>query len=982
MGGIFISYRRDDSRAFAEQIHGCLAERFGEDQVFFDIEDIGAGAAWADVLRDFLADPGVLVAVIGPDWVSTTDAAGNLRLHTQDDWVRREVASAIRAATVLPVLVNGASLPSPDELPPDLRRLSSFQAITIDRNKPFQDHVPGLVRAVEQALARAQRSVAEGERTNIVRELTDFIGRDDEVEELEGELARARLVTVTGPGGVGKSRLARETALTLVHQYDDGAWLLPLSDLDDPSLLEAELAGLVGVPEPADRPLRAALVERLAPTEMLLILDGCDRVVDRAAELAHTLLSSSRRLQILATCREALGVPGEAVWALAPLEMPVAGAGPEVVRNAEAVQLFTARARLVDRTFRITDDQLGAVAEVCRLVDGLPLAIELAAANMGATTVGQLAERLGAGLQMLATRSRLVEDRQRTLRDTIRWSYELLDPLEQAVLDRLGVFRSGFTVEAAEAVAGWGDVDAADVAPTVFRLVEKSLVSVTPQVGPDVRYRLYLTVRQFAVSRLMETDDRAETARRHAAHYLQWAEAGAQAVIGEAHREWMRRFDLEDDNLRAALDWALEADEADIATRLGAGLIWFWYWSGRFGEAQESLRRVNTADAPDSPARATSLFGEGLFASAAGDLDRAEEVFQASADVGGRLGDTAGVGRGLMGLGTVAMYRGDLVTAADHLDASERELRSLGRPLQLPLTLRFAGAVAALRGDIAKAEAALEEALEMLRASPSSGGVSWSLDELGDLACRRRDFGRADEYLQESLEMSERIGGVRQRPWTLLRRAQVARGQEDDEGAARHLAESIRLFGITGEKRGLAWALCEQAEQASLREEPSAAETALAAAEEALADAERAFAAVGDRRGLAEVSRLRGDLALGENDYGVAGRYHREALDAFVAAQDMWGASHALEGLGRVELAREQLEVAARLMGAAQGLQESLGVMSPDAIAGSQELMTAARRIGLDAKTLRRAWEAGVAATDEPSDLPITKEKLAELLDG
>ncbi len=976
MGGIFISYRRDDSRAFAEQIHECLAEHFGEDKVFFDIEDIGAGAAWADVLRDFLADPGVLVAVIGPDWASTTDAEGNLRLHVPDDWVRREVASAIRAATVLPVLVNGAPLPSPDQLPPDLRKLSSFQATTIDRNKPFKDHEPGLIRAVEQALARAARTAAEGDRTNVVRELTDFIGRDDEIEELEGELTRARLVTVTGPGGVGKSRLARETALSLVHQYDHGAWFVALSDLADPDLLETEVAGALGVPEPADRPLRTALAERLATAEMLLILDGCDRVVDRAAELAHSLVSGSRRLRILATCREALGVPGEAVWALAPLEMAPPGASPQETRNAEAVLLFTARARLVDRTFRLTDDQLDAVAEVCRLVDALPLAIELAAANMGATTVGQLAERLRTGLQMLATRSRLVEDRQRTLRDTIRWSYDLLDPLEKAVLDRLGVFRSGFTVDAAEAVAGWGDVAAGDVAPTLFRLVEKSLVSVAPQAGPEVRYRLYLTVRQFALDRLDAAGDRDETDRRHATHFLEWAEAGARAVIGEAHRQWMQRFDLEDDNLRAALDWALDAGDGEVATRLGAALIWFWYWSGRFREARESLGRVNeSTDAADSPARSAALFGEGMFTSAAGDLDRAEAAFQASTDVATALGDTAAEGRGLMGLGTVALYRGDVATAARHLDASEQELRKLGTPVQLPLTLRFVGAAATLLGDVAKAEAALEEALAMLRVNPSSGGVSWSLDELGDLARRRRDFEHADEYLRESLAVSERIGGVRQRPWTLLRQAQVARGREDDEAAAAHLAESIRLFGVTGEKRGLAWALCEQAEQAMLRDDA-------AGAEEALTEAEQAFVTVGDRRGLAEVGRLRGDLALEENDYGVAGRYHRDALDAFVAAQDMWGASRALEGLGRVELARERLEVAARLMGAAQGLQESLGVMSPDAIAGSQELMAVARRTGLDAKTLRRSWEAGVAATDEPTDLPITKEKLAELLGG
>ncbi len=976
MLGIFISYRRDDSRAFAEQIHECLAEHFGEERVFFDIEDIGAGAAWADVLRDFLANPGVLVAVIGPDWASTTDAEGNLRLHVPDDWVRREVASAIRAATVLPVLVNGAPLPSPDALPPDLRKLSSFQATTIDRNKPFKDHVPGLVRAVEQALARAERAAGEGDRTNVVRELTEFIGRDDEIEELEGELTRARLVTVTGPGGVGKSRLARETALSLVHQYDDGAWLVPLSDLADPDLLESELAGVLGVPEPTDRPLRSALAERLDAAEMLLILDGCDRIVDRAAELAHSLVSGSRRLRVLATCREALGVPGEAVWALAPLEMASAGAGPDEIRNSEAVQLFTARARLVDRTFRLTDDQLDAVADVCHLVDGLPLAIELAAANMGATTVRQLAERLRAGLQMLATRSRLVEDRQRTLRETIRWSYDLLEPLEKAVLDRLGVFRSGFSVDAAETVAGWSEVAPGDVAPTLFRLVEKSLVSVAPQTGPEVRYRLYLTVRQFALDRLAESGDHDETARRHAAHFLAWAEEGALAVVGEAHRDWMRRFDLDDDNLRAALDWALEAGDGEVATRLGAALIWFWYWSGRFGEARDSLGRVNAmAGATDSPARSAALFGEGLFTSAAGDLERAEAAFRASTDVASSLGDTAAVGRGLMGLGTVAMYRGDLAAAAGHLDASEQELRKLGKPVQLPLTLRFVGAVAGLLGDIAKAESALEEALSMLRENPSSGGVSWSLDELGDLARRRRDFERADEYLQESLEVSERIGGVRQRPWTLLRRAQVARGREDEEAASAHLESSIRLFALTGEKRGLAWALCERAEQAVLREDAEQAEEALTAAAQA-------FVTVGDQRGLAEVGRLRGDLALADNDFGVAGRYHREALDAFVAAQDMWGTSHALEGLGRVELARERLEVAARLMGAAQGLQESLGVMSPDAIAGSQELMAVARRTGLDAKTLRRAWEAGVAATDEPSDLPITKEKLAELLGG
>ncbi len=973
MGGIFISYRRDDSRAFAEQIKRALDEHFADTPIFFDIDDIGGGDDWSDTLDDFLADPGVLVAVIGRGWASATDDEGNLRLHEPGDWVRREVATAIQKAVVLPVLVNGASLPGADELPPDLRRLSSFQAMTIDRAKRFEDEVDTLVRAVRHALTRSQAVAAKGARTNIVRDLTVVIGREDEVEDLRGELNRARLVTVTGPGGVGKSRLVRETALELVHRYDEGGWLVAVADVDDPGLLDSEVAEVLGVPEPSDRPLRSALVDHLAEAEALLILDGCDRVVDAAAKLAHTLLSDSARLRIVATCREALGVPGEAVWALAPLQLPAAGAGPDDIRSAEAVQLFETRARLVDRTFRLDDNQLEAVAEVCRLTDGLPLAIELAAANMGATTVAQLAERLRSGLQMLVTRSRLVEDRQRTLQATIGWSYDLLEPDERAVLDRLAVFRSGFTVEAAEAVAGGGEVAAASVAPTLFRLVEKSLVTVPAESSPDVRYRLYRTVRQFAADRLADAGDLADVDRLHAEYYVRWAERGATQVIGEAHSEWMQRFYDEDDNLRAALDFALASGAIELATRLGAALIWFWYWSSRFIEARETLRRVNALpNAPDSAARSLALFGEGMFASTSGDLDESERAFEQSTTVAAALDDTAAVGRGLMGQGLVSLYRGDLATAAARLGESEAKLRSLGSPPQLPLTLRFLGAVAVLRGEVDRAQEVLEEALELLRANPGSGGTSWSLDELADLAVRRREFDRAVEYLDESLAVSSRIGSVRQQPWTLLRKAQAARGDEREEDAAAELAEALRLFRMSGEERGLGWAMCEQAEQAK--------ETDPAAAAAALDEAERHFDAIGDRRGRAEVARLRGDLALEARDFGNAGRLQRDALETFVAAQDMWGVSRALEGLGRVELAREHLETAARLMGAAQGLQESLRVASPDAIAGSQELMAVARRIGMEPRELRREWEKGVAETDEPSDLPLTAERLALLL--
>lgn len=591
-------------------------------------------------------------------------------------------------------------------------------------------------------------------------QLTSFVGRGRELGRVRDLLTTTRLLTLTGAGGIGKTRLALEVVGTLAASYPDGVVLVELAALSNPALVPQAVALAVGVIEQAGRPLAQTLAGALRTRELLLVLDNCEQLLDACAALGDSLLRACPTLRILATSREALGVPGETAWAVPPLTLPptetASHGSAERVSGSEAVRLFTSRAAAALPSFALTDRNAPAVAEICRGLDGVPLAIELAAARVNAFGLDEIAARLADSYRLLSSGSRMVAPRHQSLRAAIEWSYDALSAPEQHLFARLSVFAGGWTLEAAEVVAA--DLDTLNLLP---RLVEKSLVLAEPGAGGDVRYRLLETLRRFGQERLVgRSETEAELVRqRHARGYLALAERAEPELVGADQGAWLDRLEAERDNVRAALDWLLGRGESETALRLGTSQWRFWERRGYFGEGRVWLERA-LADGPGapSPLRAAGLHGAGHLAWRQRDLPRAGQLHAESLALARSLGDRAGEARSLYGLARVAASDGDFDTAQARAEESLAIHRALDSKNDVALSLNVLGEIARYRGLYDEARAHYEESLALFRQAGDMLGIQIELHNLGYVLKRQRDLRGAAEAFAESLDLSRDLG--------------------------------------------------------------------------------------------------------------------------------------------------------------------------------------------------------------------------------
>ncbi|MGH3146817.1 MAG: BTAD domain-containing putative transcriptional regulator, partial [Rubrobacter sp.] len=512
---------------------------------------------------------------------------------------------------------------------------------------------------------------------NLPGSLTSFVGRAGERVEIRNWLGATRLLTLTGPGGGGKTRLAVRVTEDLVGVYQDGVWLVELAPLAEGALVPQAVAAALGVREQPDRRLADTLAETLRKKELLLVLDNCEHLLDATADLTETLLRSCPRLRVLATSRERLGVPGEMVWSVPSLSGPEAGHGYTVedLEDHESVRLFVERARYHNPAFLLTAQNAPAVVEICRRLEGIPLAIELAAARIG-FSVGELAARLDDSMRLLGAGSRTAPPRQRTLRGTLDWSHELLSAPEQVFFRMLAVFAGGWTLGAVEAVAS-GTVEE-DVLDLTSRLVGKSLVVAQPTEDGGVRYRMLEPIRQYAQGKLQESSESDAARRQHAAWCLAFVEGADVGLQGSDQASWVARLDVERPNAQAALGWALEA-EPETALRLTATLGQFWY---RYGPIVEGHRWIEAAlertGELEIPARARALRLAGVLSEERGLYDRAEKLHEESLALYRRMGDRKGVANSLNSLGALMYALGDLERAVALTEQSLSLKRELG----------------------------------------------------------------------------------------------------------------------------------------------------------------------------------------------------------------------------------------------------------------------------------------------------------------
>ncbi len=605
---------------------------------------------------------------------------------------------------------------------------------------------------------------------NLPAPLTSFIGREEALLEVKRLLSMTRLLTLTGAGGSGKTRLALEAARDLSGAYPEGAWLVELAPLSDPDLVAQAVAQALGVREQSGRPLTESLTDHLrAKEELLLVVDNCEHLVDAAAHLAVVLLESCPRLRILATSREPLGVPGEVVWAVPPLSVPGGDLVPTVesLMRTEAVRLFQDRARSRLPGFGLTEGNVGAVGRVCRKLEGIPLAIELAAARMGALAVEQVAQRLEDSLNVLTGGSRTAESRQQTLRATLDWSHELLSEPERMLFGRLSVFAGGWTLEAAEEVCSGEGIERGDVPDVLSKLVDKSLVVAQTNRDGTLRYRMLEPIRQYALEKLREDGATQRIRERHVHCYLAFAGgAGAEEADATALRRgrpaaWFGRMEAERDNFRAALSWSLESEEVTderrtkLGLRLAVLLWWFWHTGDHQSEGRRYLERAASRTSGDRAAtrlRARALSGASWIALYQADYEASKAFAEECLDLYRRVGDEEGIASGLTDLGYSALLgqRDDIP-----LPAVIGELMELKPKINSPNTLAYVlileGVVAASRADLERAVTRHEEALELFREIGDWQGTLACVGHLGLLALVQGDFERALRLQRESL---------------------------------------------------------------------------------------------------------------------------------------------------------------------------------------------------------------------------------------
>jgi predicted ATPase/DNA-binding SARP family transcriptional activator len=437
------------------------------------------------------------------------------------------------------------------------RRLGTRPA---EATRRLRDEIAAGTLPMTPSVGSSQEELLGAGKHNLPAPMTSFVGRAQEIVEVKRTLGMTRILTLAGAGGSGKTRLAFEVARDLIGAYPDGVRMVELAPLSEPGLVAQEVAGALGITERPGEPLVDTLVDSLTDKEMLLVLDNCEHLIDAAARLAEELLRSCPRLRILATSRELLSITGEAVLQVDPLSLPDTDgvASVEGLMRYEALRLFVDRARLRLPDFELTQQNAGAVARVCRKLDGMPLAIELATARMGALAVEQVAERLEVTLDVLSGANRTAAPRQQTLRATIDWSHRLLSEDEQMILRRFSVFAGGWTLEAAEAVCSGGGIEQEEALDLLGGLVDKSLVVAGVATDGAVRYRMLESIRQYAWENLEQNGEADEVRDRHAAFFLALAEEADPKLAGPQQGVWVERLEAEHDNLREALSWFLE----------------------------------------------------------------------------------------------------------------------------------------------------------------------------------------------------------------------------------------------------------------------------------------------------------------------------------------------------------------------------------------------------------------------------------------
>ena len=651
---------------------------------------------------------------------------------------------------------------------------------------PEQPQNPRRLHAVEPAPRGPERL-----RHNLPLEISSFVGREKELAEVKQLLEDARLLTLTGSGGCGKTRLALAVARQLVEGFEDGVWLVELAPLADPSLVPQVVASTLGVREQPGRSLTEALSDYLGTKTVLMVLDNCEHLIEACAELAEALLRSCPELRVLATSRAPLRVRGEQEYPVSPLGLPAStrSPAPQEILSSPSGRLFVERTWAASPNFELTKENATSIVAICWRLAGLPLALELAATTVRFLDPATLLSRLDRALSTSWERN--LPDRQKTMRATLDWSYDLLSEPEKDLFARLSVFAGGFTLEAAEAVGGDEASGEEDVLVLLGNLVDQSLVPAEPDEADDgTRYRMLEPVRQYALERLEQSGKAEEARRQHARYYLlALAERAGPGLKGPGQRAWLKRLETELDNLRAAIGWSIDHGEVEAVAKMASATTVFWWLRGHLDEGRRWMEKA-LAREPDMPesARAKLLLVAGTLAQGRSDWEPARVFLEESLALFRQLGDEEGAAYALANMGLVDLGQKRYEQGLTLIEESVDSFLEIGGKWPASPILGFAAAASLSQNDISRARQLAEKGLSLAREVGARDAIYLTLHALATVARAEGDQERAARLFGEGLTLSAETEDHSSIAYFLQGLATIA-------ASADRLARAARLWG-------------------------------------------------------------------------------------------------------------------------------------------------------------------------------------------